>query len=117
MLSPLLLECSFLIPVRRDANLSDGQLHDPGMWDWFTNELHERFGAQTAAPGLYVGSYEDPDTHERVTDESFKYIVAVEEPRMGELRQLLSAACVLFQQKCIYLSVAGRVEFVEAPTS
>ena len=110
-----LLECSFLIPVRRDANLSDGQLHDPGVWNWLSDELHERFGAQTAAPGLYVGFYEDPDTHERVADESFKFIVAVAEARVGELRQLLSAACMLFQQKCIYLSVAGHVEFVEAP--
>jgi hypothetical protein len=30
-----------------------------------------------------------------------------------KLRSLLRKACGVFQQKCIYLSVAGYVEFVE----
>jgi hypothetical protein len=33
-----LVECSFLIPVRRDKVLSDGGLHEPSTWDWFDNE-------------------------------------------------------------------------------
>jgi hypothetical protein len=33
---------------------------------------------------------------------------------MDDLRALLKAACATFHQKCIYLAVAGRVEFVEA---
>jgi hypothetical protein len=109
------LECKFFIPVRRDANLADGEKHDPELWDWLTNELFNRFRGGTAAPGTYQGFYEDPDTHRRICDESYMYIVAVEESRLGELRQFLSASCVLFQQKCIYLSVAGKVEFIEAP--
>jgi hypothetical protein len=109
------LECSFLIPVRRDANLSDGAEHDPETWDWLSTEIFNRFRGATAAPGTYQGFYEDPDTHQRVTDESYKYIVAVAESRISELRQLLSAACVTFQQKCIYLSVAGHVEFIGPP--
>jgi hypothetical protein len=28
------------------------------------------------------------------------------------LRQLLQGVCDLFQQKCVYLNVAGHVEFV-----
>jgi hypothetical protein len=109
------LECSFLMPIRRDANLSDGGEHDPETWDWLTAEIFNRFHGGTAAPGAYHGFYEDPDTQQRVADESYKYIVAVEESRVPELRQLLSVACVFFQQKCIYLSVAGQVEFVEPP--
>ncbi|MEX2091498.1 MAG: hypothetical protein WD971_02415 [Pirellulales bacterium] len=109
------LECSFLIPVRRDANLSDGDEHDPDALDWLTIELFDRFHGATIAPGKYQGFYEDPDTHARVSDESYKYIVAVEESRVPELRQLLSTACVFFKQKCIYLSVAGHVEFIEPP--
>jgi hypothetical protein len=109
------LECSFLIPVRRDANLSDGSEHDPDTLDWLATELFVRFRGATIAPGKYQGFYEDPDTHAQVSDESFKYIVAVPETRIAELKQLLSAACVVFQQKCIYLSVAGQVEFVEPP--
>jgi len=108
-----LLECSFLIPLRRDANLSDGEIHDLDLWDWLTTEIFNRFRGGTAAPGTYLGFYEDPQTRQRVADESYRYIVAVEESRVSELRQLLSAACVFFQQKCIYLSVAGHVEFVE----
>ncbi|MEX0643000.1 MAG: hypothetical protein WD468_09890 [Pirellulales bacterium] len=110
-----LLECSFLIPLRRDANLSDGGEHDPETWDWLTTELFNRFRGGTAAPGSYQGFYEDPDTHQRVADESYRYIVAVEESRISELKQLLSAVCVFFQQKCVYLSVAGHVEFVQQP--
>jgi hypothetical protein len=40
-------------------------------------------------------------------------IVAVPRARVEELRELLRQACGKFQQKGIYLSVAGRVEFVE----
>jgi hypothetical protein len=110
-----LLECSFLIPVRRDASLSDGKRHSAKLGKWLRNELFERFRGGTRAPGRYDGFYEDPDTGEPVTDSSHKYIVAIRASRVGELRDLLSAACLLFQQKCIYLSVAGKVEFVVAP--
>ena len=115
MVQDPLLECTFLIPLHRDVNLSDGRLHDPETWDWLTNELFNRFGAGTAAPGIYQGFYKDPDTHQRVADESYKYIVALEDLRVHELRQLLAAACLLFHQKCIYLSVAGQVEFIQPP--
>ncbi len=54
----------------------------------------------------------DPDTHERVFDKSRKFLVAVQAHRLPELRALLAAACVIFGQKCIYLSIAGQVEFV-----
>jgi hypothetical protein len=110
-----LLECSFLIPLRRDANLSDGEPHEPETWEWLYDELYNRFQGATFNPTPYVGSYEDPDTHERVTDESKKYIVAIPETSVDELRLLLSVACFFFRQKCLYLSVAGRVEFVRAP--
>lgn len=110
-----LLECCFLIPERRDSNLTDGSDHPPVVWDWLENELHERFGGLTVAHGTQRGSYVDPDTQERVGDQSFKFTVAVAESRLTELRRLLSAACVFFEQKCIYLSIAGHVEFVAPP--
>jgi hypothetical protein len=115
MVQDPLLECTFFIPVRRDENLSDGLTHDPETWDWLTTQLFIRFHGGTTAPGIYRGFYQDPDTHEQVADESYNYIVAIEESRVDELKQLLSAACALFQQKCIYLSVAGRVEFIGPP--
>jgi hypothetical protein len=48
-----------------------------------------------------------------VQDDSRRYVVALQREAVGELRLLLREACSVFQQKCIYLSVAGYVEFVE----
>lgn len=109
------LECTFFIPTHRDANLSDGQLHEQRVWNWLHDELFVRFEGATTAPGLYEGYYKDPDTNQQVADKSYKLIVAVPQSQTDDLRSLLSASCVMFQQKCIYLSVAGQVEFIEAP--
>ncbi len=110
-----LLECSFLIPIRRDRNLSDGKRHSPSAWTWLKLHLLQ-FGGATRARELYEGWYEDRDTRKRVTDLSRKYIVAVPRTELGQLRVILRDACRVFAQKCIYLSVAGHVEFVEGPT-
>jgi len=111
VLDPL-RECVFFIPIRRDVNLSDGDLHSTDVWNWLDDELFEMFGGRTIAPGLYDGFYRDPDTQERIPDKSRQYIVAVPQSAVDELRTLLRTTCVVFQQKCIYLSVAGEVEFV-----
>jgi hypothetical protein len=73
------------------------------------------FGGGTRSPAPHEGWYEDPDTGERVTDLSHKCTVALPRAELGRLRVLLREACVEFAQKCIYLSVAGHVEFVEGP--
>jgi hypothetical protein len=93
-------------------NLSDGKPHLAKTWRWLENELYA-FGGATRAPHLYPGWYIDPDTAARVHDRSRKYFVAVARQHLDELRRLLRRACGEFRQKCIYLSVAGRVEFVE----
>jgi len=41
-----LLECSFLIPIRRDSNLSDGKSHPRKAWKWLASQLFE-FGGGT----------------------------------------------------------------------
>jgi hypothetical protein len=109
-----LLECSFFLPLRRDENLSDGALHPAEAWEWLNNELFVRFGGGTMAPGEYQGFYQDPDTKIRVDDASYRFLVAIPKKDLRSLRTLLSAACVIFSQKCIYLSVGGKVEFIEA---
>jgi hypothetical protein len=106
-----LTECSFLIPIRRDRYLADGRLHRTTAWQWLDNRLYE-FGGATRATELYEGWYIDPDTDETVKDLSRKYVVALSRRRLARLRSLLREACEVFQQKCIYLSVAGSVEFV-----
>jgi hypothetical protein len=114
MVQALPVECSFLVPIRRDANLSDGDLHSAESWEWLEAELYASFAGGTLAPGLYQGFYRDPDTGARVSDESRKYIVALPSGEVGKLRELLATACAVFRQKCIYLSIAGQVEFIEA---
>jgi len=108
------VECSFFIPIRRDANLSDGDLHSAEVWEWLDDELYAHFEGRTIAPGLYEGFYQDPGTKQRVSDQSRQYIVAVKTSALDQLRSLLAQACVRFHQKCIYLSVADQVEFIEA---
>jgi hypothetical protein len=110
-----IVECSFFVPVRRDVNLSDGKDHEPEMWDRLNAELYLRFGGRTIAPGVYSGAYRDPDTGLEVPDESVRYIIALPEGVLDQLRQLLIEVCDWFQQKCIYLSVAGKVEFISKP--
>jgi hypothetical protein len=109
-----LVECGFYIPTHRDKNLSDGELHSAAAWEWLEDQLHE-FGGATKATQLYHGWYVDPDTAERVDDLSWRYEVALPRRRLGRLRAILREACGVFRQKCIYLSVAGLVEFVEGP--
>lgn len=112
-----LRECSFLIPVRGDDGLSSGELHSAMEWEWLEDQLWQKFGAGTEAPGLYTGFYPDPDTGERVSDESRRYIVALADDRLDDLRDLLRECCDVFSQKCIYLSIAGEVEFIQHPTT
>jgi hypothetical protein len=107
-----LYECSFLIPLRRDPILSDGRPHRRKTWTWLDTELLV-FGGGTRAPEPYEGWYRDPQTGERVTDLSRKYFVAMARSQLDQLRGILRQACDHFHQKCIYLSVASRVEFIE----
>ena len=53
MVRSSIVECSFLIPVYRDANLSDGRLHLYEAWEWLDDKLFEVFGGRTLAPGLH----------------------------------------------------------------
>jgi hypothetical protein len=73
------------------------------------------FGGATRARETYSGWYLDPDTGDRVTDESQKFFVALSRRDVRKLRAILKEACLVFEQKRIYLSVAGHVEFVERP--
>ncbi|MCI0748628.1 MAG: hypothetical protein L0Y58_24730 [Verrucomicrobia subdivision 3 bacterium] len=108
-----LIECSFFIPIRRDRLLSDGAIHDLECWEWLEKQLFIEFEGATEAQCLHSGFYADPDTQEMVRDESKKFTVAVTRREVRSLRALLKEACRVFKQKCIYLSVAGTVEFVE----
>jgi hypothetical protein len=112
MAEDLFVQAEFLIPITRDALLSDGRKHKLVVWEWLDDQLFREFGGATRAPGLYEGFYRDPDTGTRVHDQSRKLIVAVPRSRVDDLRSLLQQAAVLFQQKCLYFNIAGEVEFI-----
>lgn len=110
-----ILECAFFIPMRRDKELADGKAHSKRAWRWLGRHLFDRFGGRTLAPGLFEGLWRSPATGQPVQDLSRRFLVAVPEGGVDQLRQLLSEACGVFAQRAIYLSVAGVVEFIEAP--
>jgi len=109
-----LMECAFLIPIRGDAQISDGLPHGRKAWFWLDDQLLT-FGGATRALELYRGWYLDPDTGKVVKDLSRRYLAALDGRGLRRLRRLLRDACLVFAQKCIYLSVAGKVEFVKRP--
>ena len=63
---------------------------------------------------LTPGEYEEGPTSGVTRDESRKYWVALPAHKVEDLREMLRRAAITFDQRAIYLSIAGRVEFVEA---
>ncbi|MBI4564662.1 MAG: hypothetical protein HY716_08245 [Planctomycetes bacterium] len=60
------------------------------------------------------GEYEEGPTSGVTPDESRKYWIALPADKVDDLRGMLRRACNTFDPRAIYLSVAGRVEFMEA---
>jgi len=106
------VEVSFLVPLRADANLGDGALHNPAKWQILHQCLYLSFGGWTCT-GHVEGCYQDPDTLQPVFDESRRYVVAVEPDRLDEIRAFLGRVGRTFVQKSIYMAVLGQVEFIE----
>lgn len=113
MSSKILCECRFFIPRTRDEEISDGEFHGVDSWQWLDDELIGRFYGRTKSKEKLQGLWRSPTTGALVRDESVQFTVAVPKGRLRELRRLLRTACVVFAQQCIYLSIAGIVEFVE----
>src|SRR5690349_11133269 len=108
-----LWECEFLIPIRRDVEISDGELHTPDAWDWLEDELMTAFDGWHVLSEPGRGAWRSGAGKVNL-DLSYRYTAAITKRQLGDLRAILRAACVRFAQQCIYLSVAGAVEFVEA---
>jgi len=106
----------FFIPIVRD---SDKQPHQPVAWDLLVNEVRRVFPAGHSGPetfyrgdALVPGEYEESPGTPPVKDVSRRYILAIPEAKVNDLRLLLRMAAHTFDQQAIYLSVAGSVEFV-----
>ncbi len=107
------IEASFLVPIRADANLGDGQLHEPLKWKELHRTLYHQFGGWTCT-GDVQGCYQDPDTGQPVHDHSKRYVVALPQRRIDDLRAYCRLVAVTFVQKSIYFAVGTQVEFIEA---
>lgn len=117
-----LLECSFPIPIVRDG---DRQAHQPHAWDDLTIELRNlaksyprgHQGPKTVfhwEEDVTPGEYEESSTSGVTRDESRKYWIALPADKVEDLRAMLRRAANTFDQRAMYLSVAGKVEFIEA---
>lgn len=111
-----LVECSFLVPLVRD---SDRVVHPPIAWSHFQDAMREAFPKGHTGPEVMYkevetvpGEYVDEAAKKVVGDVSRRYIVAIPRSKLEDLRQLLRKVANTFDQKAIYLSVAGEVEFV-----
>ena len=59
---------------------------------------------------LVPGEYEESPGSPPVSDTSRRYILAIPESKVNDLRLLLKLAAHTFDQQAMYLSVAGTVE-------
>jgi hypothetical protein len=108
-----IVEAVFLIPIREDRHVGHGRLHPHTRWQRLTRDLYEMFAGWSRDPGLVKGVYKDPETGRPVSDKSRRYVVALPQRELDRLRRYLQEVGAVFKQKVIYLSVAGKVEFVE----
>lgn len=106
-------ESHFLIPLCRDKEISDGEIHTTRNWRWHERELLKHFEGWTKAPGQFTGQWKSSKTGQPINDILVQYVVAVPKKRLTVLRVILQRACVRFGQQCIYLSIGGIVEFIE----
>ena len=111
----MLVETRFLVPIREDLSIGNGDIHVYAKWEQLQKDLFTLFGGYTVSPGLYNGEYIDEDTGKPVADESRQYIIAIEGGRISELIDYLrTSVTVDFKQKCIYFSKGNEVEFIES---
>ena len=110
--------CVFLVPVVRD---SDRKPHPSILWRLLQDALVRTFGAVTGPetvlyyrnPVAVPGAWSPGEGQEAVEDLSRKYTVAVPADRLDELRALLRQAGNSFDQRVMYLEVAGYAELIE----
>lgn len=110
------VQCEFYIPIVRN---SDKKPHQPVAWNLLVNEVRRVFPAGHTGPEIFYrgdalvpGEYEETPQSPPVDDMNRRYILAIPEAKITDLRLLLKMAAHTFDQKSIYLSVGGKVEFI-----
>ena len=110
--------CVFLVPVVRDGNRKP---HQPILWRMLQDALVQTFGSVTG-PETVIGYRSrvavrgvwSPDGGEDlVEDLSRRYTIAIPAERVPALKELLRRAGNSFDQRVMYLEVAGYAELLE----
>jgi hypothetical protein len=116
-----MLQCEFFVPVVRN---SDKGPHQPSAWIELGKEIRREFPAGHSGPETFYrgdavvpGEYEDKPGEPPIPDTSRRYLIAIPTNRIDTLRQILRKVANTFDQKAIYLSVKGDVEFITANES
>jgi hypothetical protein len=112
------VQCEFFVPIVRN---SDKKPHQPSAWNALGNEIRRAFPAGHSGPetfyrgdSLVPGEFEDEPSSPPIQDSSRRYLLAIPEAKVDDLRLLLRKAANTFDQKAMYLAVKGYVEFVTA---
>ena len=113
----MLIEVSFLVPLKEDKVVGNGEIHPYGRWKWLEKELYGRFKGWTASVETYVGECRDSHTKKKVRDESKRFFVAVEKRKLKEMKKFLKDVAETFYQKSLYTSIAGKVIYVKGKST
>lgn len=113
-----LVQCEFFVPIVRN---SDKKPHPPSAWNALGKEIRHVFPAGHSGPETFYrgdsvvpGEYADAPDEPPIQDSSRRYLIAVPEEKIDDLRTLLRKAANTFDQLAMYLAVRGNVEFVTA---
>src|SRR5215813_5358828 len=101
------VQCEFFIPIVRN---SDKKPHQPIAWSLLVTEIRRAFPAGHSGPEIFYrgdtlvpGEYEEHPGTPPIQDTSRRYLLALPEKRVDDLRQLLRKAAQTFDQLAIYL--------------
>src|SRR5438552_5495683 len=96
------VQCEFFVPIVRN---SDKKPHQPSAWTTLGNEIRRVFPAGHSGPetfyrgdALVPGEYEDSPPDSPIKDESRRYLLAIPETKVDDLRELLRKAANTFDQ-------------------
>lgn len=101
------VECAFLVPQTEASHL--------GKLPIVRKMLLRAFGGFTQEGQALSGVWKNP-AGQVISDILVRFVCAVPDDRVVELRDIVRKLCAAFNQECIYFSVAGRVEFISRDT-
>lgn len=107
--------CQVVIPLVSGRTRAPWHPNKVPDWEAATAYL---FGGISPIALAVVGRWRDPSKPPRkgiVPDPQNRYEVAVGRSRIAELKEYMRFTCVHFEQECLYLALAGAVEFIDNP--